>query len=134
MTEREEHLEEELHEFQKEKETVRHIVGQLGSGNQKQNKIISKVFLVLIFTLLAMGLAFKKTDITLTLLVVILIALFKLIWMIYESQRTNHFQFWILSTLEYKISEIDKRIRKMEKIAKEREEDRLLNKDKNLMV
>ena len=134
MTEREEHLEEELHEFQKEKETVRHIVGQLGSGSQKQNKRISVVFLVLIFALLLMGLAFKKTDLILTLLVVILVALFKLIWMIYEFQRTNHFQFWILSTLEYKISEIDKRIRKMEKIAREREEDRILNKDKNFMA
>ena len=134
MTEREEHLEEELHEFQKEKETVRHIVGQLGSGSQKQNKRISVVFLVLIFALLLMGLAFKKTDLILTLLVVILVALFKLIWMIYEFQRTNHFQFWILSTLEYKISEIDKRIRKMEKISREREEDRILNKDKNFMA
>jgi len=134
MTEREEHLEEELHEFQKEKETVRHIVEQLGSGSQKQNKRISVVFLVLIFALLLMGLAFKKTDLILTLLVVILVALFKLIWMIYEFQRTNHFQFWILSTLEYKISEIDKRIRKMEKISREREEDRILNKDKNFMA
>lgn len=134
MTEMEEHLEEELHEFQKEKETIRHIVGQLGSGNQRQNKIISRVFIILIVALLVIGLASKKTDLTITLLVAVLIALFKLIWMLYESQRTNHFQFWILSTLEYKISEVDKRIRRMEKIAKEKEEKKLANDDRNLMV
>ncbi|MGF6906745.1 hypothetical protein [Fusobacterium sp. PH5-44] len=134
MTEMEEHLEEELQEFKKEKETIRHIVGQLGSGTQRQNKIISRVFIVLIVALLAIGLASKKTDLTITLLVTVLVALFKLIWMLNESQRTNHFQFWILSTLEYKISEVDKRIRKIEKIVREKEEKNLTNSDKNLVV
>ena len=127
MTEMEEHLEEELHVFQKEKERIRDIVGQLGGARNHQNKIISSIFLILIIGLLVAGLALKKTNLTLTLLIAVLVALFKLIWMIYEAQKTNHFQFWILSTLEYRINEVDKRIKKVEKLVRPVDEEKKIN-------
>ena len=50
-----------------------------------------------------------------TLEVAVLLGIFKLIWMFYEAQRANHFQFWIMNSLEYRINEVDKRLRKIEK-------------------
>ena len=35
--------------------------------------------------------------------------------MFYEAQRANHFQFWIMNSLEYRINEVDKRLRRIEK-------------------
>ncbi|MDR1832135.1 MAG: hypothetical protein LBQ97_05300 [Fusobacteriaceae bacterium] len=118
----EEQLEEELHEFQKEQEKVRGIVGQLGGSVKRQNRIVSIIFLLLIFGLLVVGLGMRKTNITLTLLIVLLLAIFKVIWMIYGMQKAYHFQFWILSTLEFRINEVDKKIRKLEKLIKVKDE------------
>jgi hypothetical protein len=35
--------------------------------------------------------------------------------MFYESQRASHFQFWILNSLEFRINEIYKKVKKIEK-------------------
>ena len=62
-----------------------------------------------------MGLALSKLNLVVTLLVATLIAIFKLIWMIYEAQRVTHFQFWILTSLEVRINQISKKIKVIEK-------------------
>ncbi|MDR3259784.1 MAG: hypothetical protein LBT51_09285 [Fusobacteriaceae bacterium] len=119
----EEQLEEELHEFQREQEKVKNIVEQLGGRNTKQNKIVSIIFLLVIFSLLAVGLGLQKTSLNLTLQIVIITALFKIIWMMYGTQKSNHFQFWILSTLEFRINEIDKKIKRIEKLIKVKDDN-----------
>ena len=35
--------------------------------------------------------------------------------MIHEQQKVNHFQFWILTSLEYRINEIYKKVSVLEK-------------------
>ena len=35
--------------------------------------------------------------------------------MIYLQHRHNHFMFWILNTIEYRLNELDKSIKNMEK-------------------
>ena len=50
-----------------------------------------------------------------TLEVAVLLGIFKIIWMFYEAQRANLFQFWIMNSLEYRINEVDKRLRRIEK-------------------
>ena len=53
---------------------------------------------------------------TLTISLSILIATFKIIWMQQQSQKSMHFQFWILNSIEIRINELDKRQRKLEKM------------------
>ena len=50
--ERDEHLRQELDEFKKEKERIRNIVGEIGGKNNKQHKIVSLIFVLLIGVLL----------------------------------------------------------------------------------
>lgn len=111
----EEQLKEELQEFQKEKERIRNIVGQIGGSNGKQNKIINILLIIIIVTLLVLGGIFNRITPTLAVQVAILFSVIKLIWMFYESQRANHFQFWILNSLEFRINEIYKKVKKIEK-------------------
>ena len=111
----EEQLREELQEFQKEKERIRNIVGQIGGSNSKQNKIINTLLIVIIVALLLLGSVFNRITPTLAVQVAILFSVIKLIWMFYESQRASHFQFWILNSLEFRINEIYKKVKKMEK-------------------
>ena len=123
MPKKEAQFREELDEFQKEKERIRSIVGQIGGANNSQHKIINLLFVVLIIALLILGVVLQKITLFLTLEVAVLLGIFKLIWMFYEAQRASHFQFWILNSLEYRINEVDRRVKKIEK---------LLTKDKEI--
>lgn len=111
----EEQLREELEEFQKEKERIRNIVGEIGGANNKQNKIINTLLIIIIAALLIFGGVFNRITSTLAVQVAILFSVIKLIWMFYESQKAGHFQFWILNSLEFRINEIYKKVKKMEK-------------------
>lgn len=131
MPRREEHLREELDEFQKEKERIRSIVGQIGGANNSQHKLINLLFVVLIIALLILGVVLQKITLFLTLEVAILLGVFKLIWMFYEAQRASHFQFWILNSLEYRINEVDRRVRKVEKLLTKDKDDKKDVEEKN---
>lgn len=114
--ERDEHLKQDLLEFQKEKERIRNIVGEVGGSNSKQHRLINRIFLIIILILLVLGVVLKKITLVLTIQIASILGIFKIIWMFYESQRANHFQFWILNSLEYKIDEMDRRLKKIEKM------------------
>jgi len=112
----EEQLKQELHDFQREKDRIRSIVGQIGgSVGTKHNNIINTVLLCIIGILLLLGGLLRKIELQLAIEVAILVGILKLLWMFYEAQKANHFQFWILNSLEFRINEIHKRVRKMEK-------------------
>lgn len=117
---RDEHLRHELDEFKKEKERIRNIVGEIGGKNNKQHKIVSLIFVLLIAVLLILGVVLQKITLFLTLEIVVLLGVFKLIWMFYESQRASHFQFWILNSLEFRLNEIDRRVKRIEKMLQEK--------------
>lgn len=119
---KDEHLRHELDEFKKEKERIRNIVGEIGGKNNKQHKIVNFIFLILIGILLMLGVVLQKITLFLTLEIVVLLGIFKIIWMFYESQRASHFQFWILNSLEFKLNEIERRVKRIEKMLKEEKE------------
>lgn len=119
---KDEQLRHDLEEFQKEKERIRNIVGEIGGTHNKQHKAVSLIFVILIGILLLWGVVLKKISLFLTLEIVIALGVFKLIWMFYEAQRASHFQFWILNSLEFRVNDIDKRVRRMEKMLREKKE------------
>lgn len=112
----EDQLKQELHDFQQEKDRIRNIVGQVGgSVGTKYNNIINTVLLCIIGGLLLLGGLLNKIELQLAIEVAILVGILKLLWMFYEAQKASHFQFWILNSLEFRINEIHRRVRKMEK-------------------
>ncbi|MGL5123438.1 MAG: hypothetical protein ACRC6K_04690 [Fusobacteriaceae bacterium] len=112
----EEILREEIEEFKREKERIKDIVGEIGGTSQnKQHRIVNALLMIIIAIILIAGVALKKIDLVVTLEVAILIGIFKIIWILYEFQRINHFQFWILNSLEFRINEIHKKVKKIEK-------------------
>lgn len=119
--ERDEHLRQELDDFKREKERIRNIVGEIGGKNNKQHKLVSLIFLILIGILLMLGVVLQKITLFLTLEIVVLLGVFKIIWMFYESQRASHFQFWILNSLEFRLNEMDRKVKRIEKMLKEKE-------------
>lgn len=113
---REQELRDEIEEFRREKNRIKEIVGEIGGAQaSRQHKAVNMLLIGIIVVVLVVGVALDKLDLVTTLEVAILVGIFKIIWMIYEFQRVNHFQFWILNSLEFRINEIHKKVKAMEK-------------------
>lgn len=117
-------LREEFNEFLKDKEEIREIIGRIGGSNNSQNKIISALFSAIVLVLLVTGIFLGEISLTTTLLLIAILAAFKIIWMMQQSSKSMHFQFWILNSLEIRINEIDKRQKKIERLLEEKNKEK----------
>ena len=77
-----------------EKERIKQIIGKIGGTSLK----VSTKFLP----------AYISLEIS------VLLVSIKIVWMIHSQDRSNHFAFWILNTLEFRLSDIAKSIRTLE--------------------
>ena len=77
---------------------------------------MTTLFAGIILVIFVTGIILRRLSPTLTISLSILIAAFKIIWMQQQSQKSMHFQFWILNSIEIRINELDKRQRKLEKM------------------
>jgi len=115
-------LREELEHYKLEKERVRKILGQIGGKSSKKKDIaVNILFLVLVIGLFSFDIVREIFDLSffgitrfISIEIAILLISIKIIWMINRQQRTDHFQFWILNSMEFQINLISKRIRELE--------------------
>ena len=116
-----ESLQEELKAFREEKEKIRGIVGQIGgTGSRRRDLIVNVAFIGGIATLLCMDVLRYVLEMDLWLpgmfsleLGVLLVSV-KIIWMIHKQAKVEHFQFWILNSIEFRLTDMSKRIRGIE--------------------
>ena len=113
---------EELREFKEEKDKIRRLVGQIGGAETvRHDRRINMLFIVAIVVLFGLdllphvlGIRFPLPPLFLISLGVLLVSV-KIIWMIHSQTKVAHFQFWILNSIEFRLNDLSKRIRKMEK-------------------
>ena len=99
----------------KEKERVRRILGKIGGHkNEKFHFSINIGFLFVVLCIFILGML-KKIGFIISVEIGVLLVSLKIAWMIHEQQKVNHFQFWILTSLEYRINEIYKKVSVLEK-------------------
>ena len=108
---REKELESEIHSFQKEREKIRQIVGRIGGVPSKKARIINVVFVVLVLLVFGMSLIWGGRIRFFMIELGILLLSLKLVYFLESHIRLNHFQFWILSSLEWRLDKIDKKLR-----------------------
>jgi hypothetical protein len=121
-------LEQELEQFQKEKQKIRNLIGAIGGAEaSKRDRQINLVFVSLLGLLFLMDILRHSLHIQTPLpplfsleLGILLVSL-KIIWMIHKQTKVEHFQFWILNSIEFRINELSKQLRRMEKKLKEHE-------------
>jgi hypothetical protein len=114
-------LQEELKEFQKERNAIKDIIGSIGgktSGRNDRFLNISFITVIVILFILDVMRHILRIDIPLPALFSIEIGLLlvsiKIIWMIHKQMKVEHFQFWILNSIEYRINDISKKLTKIE--------------------
>jgi hypothetical protein len=117
-------LQEELEQFREEKEKIRALVGQIGGiASSRRDRVLNVAFLAAITFLLLADIFRHLLDVDMPLpplfsieLGVLLVSV-KIIWMIHKQARVEHFQFWILNSIEFRLNEITKSVRRLEDVA-----------------
>ena len=115
-------LQEELEQFRLEKEKIRDIVGQIGGARSRRREAIFNIaFIVLVVVLFCLDVSRELLHIEIplphlfSLELGILLVSIKIIWMIHSQSRIEHFQFWILNSIEYRLNDVAKQLRHLEK-------------------
>jgi len=105
----------ELEHFEKEKERVRTIIGTIGGVPQFRTKLINALFISIIFVAAAISIfSGEKLRLLMVELTTVMLSV-KIIYMIHIQMRVNHFKFWILSAIEWRINEMMVRIKQIER-------------------
>jgi len=108
-------LRQEIEHFQQEKDRVRAIVGQIGGVPTQNTKVYNIVFVLFIIVCLFISLR-SEGKVQLLMIELAIGALsVKLIYLIHFQSRINHFQLWILSSIEWQLNEIIRKFGRMEK-------------------
>jgi len=117
-------LEHEMENYKKEQEKIKKLIGSIGaSHSSKHHKIFNGMFLIIVLLSFAGGI-FHFIPFTLSVEMGVLLVSLKIAWMIHEQQKVNHFQFWILNSIELRLNSLQTNFRKMEKELKKQGEER----------
>lgn len=113
---REHEIELELAEYAREREHLKEILGAYGGKRYSRiDTIMNVVFLVIILGLFTVQAAFKIIDPYVSIEISILLVSIKIVWMIHSQNKMNHFQFWVLNTIEYRVNETVRRLQEIER-------------------
>ncbi len=115
-------LRQELEHYRSEKERIRKVIGQIGGATSKrQDRLINIVFLVVVVGLFIFdilreitGFALPTIPRFLSMELALLLVSLKIIWMIHRQSKVDHFQFWVLNSIEFQINAMSKRLKEME--------------------
>jgi len=114
-------LEDELHSYREEKEKIRNIIGQIGGEeDRRRDRMINIIFITLLLMLLTLDLlghfvhSLQILPPLISLEIAVLMVSLKIIWMIHKQAKVEHFQFWILNAIEFRLNEVVKRLRDMD--------------------
>ncbi len=108
-------LRKELENFQKEKERVRAIIGQIGGIPKSRTRFVNALFIIiLVVSVIISILADEKWRLLMIELATVTLSI-KIIYLMHAQMRVAHFEFWILSSLEWRINEVVKQVRQLRK-------------------
>lgn len=108
-----EDLKKEMENFQQEKERVRAILGQVGGIPKFHSKLFN--WILIIATAICMVISLLVDNLSVRLLMIELASAavsVKIIYLIHCQMRVNHFKLWVLSSIEWRLNELMKQVRK----------------------
>ena len=108
-------LKQALENFEQEKERVRAIMGSIGGVPQFRTKLINVLFIVIIIVAGVISIVSgDKLRLLMIELTMVMLSV-KIIYMKHIQMRVNHFKFWILSAIEWRINEMTVQLKQLNK-------------------
>ena len=119
-------LKAELDQFKKEKEKIRQLMGQIGGKDAERTDRRINIFFICAISLIAtndflhyVGGFNTPIPSLFSLEIAVLLVSVKIIWMMHKSTKVEHFQFWILNSIEFRLNDVAKQLRNLEKTVKD---------------
>lgn len=111
----------ELETYKKEKEKIRQIVGSIGGRvKSKTDSWINGILIISMILLFGIAIMHHVFHVdvflpaTFYIEMGMLILSLKIIWMVHNQMKVNHFQFWILNSIEFRLNAIAKKIKEVD--------------------
>ena len=104
----------ELEEFVREKDKIREIVGRIGGKPTAISRVFTIMMIVFIIaTLVAAPFLPNKLELPAVELGIVLLSL-KIFFFLQNEAKVTHFQFWMLSSLEWRMNDMAKRLARID--------------------
>jgi len=118
MTDYTKALQDEISEFERQRERVRAVIGQLGGKPTRVKKVLNVMFIFLVIACFALSFVVKGRMEIFMLEIGVLLVSAKLIYFLFLQAKVIHFQFWILSSIEWRVNEISGKLDRLSKTDK----------------
>ena len=106
-------LRKELEHFQKEKERVREIIGKIGGIPKFHSTLFNWILIIATAICLLISLMIDNLSVRLLMIELASAAVsVKIIYLMHCQMRVNHFKVWVLSSIEWRINELTKLVKK----------------------
>ena len=116
LEDKKEEILKEINEYNKERDQIKMMLGKIGgTAYSSVDMIINIVFLSIILGLFVLELTTHWLPSYISLEVSVLLVSIKIVWMIHSQYKFNHFQFWILNSIEYRMNNIAGKVKTIEK-------------------
>ncbi|OQX53697.1 MAG: hypothetical protein B5M53_06675 [Candidatus Cloacimonas sp. 4484_209] len=107
---------EEIERFLADREKIRKIVGNIGGKPTRNERIVNIIFFAIVAALFIISFIPHGISKIIGIEIAIFLVSLKLVYFLYNEARVNHFQFWVLSTLEWRINDISKTLKEIMKM------------------
>ena len=114
--EREKELLEEIESFKKEKERIKRLIGSIGGKNfVKKDKLLNFILLGVVLLLFVLEVTTNWLPAYISLEVAVLLVSIKIVWLINNISKMDHFQFWILNSIEFRLNSLTNKLNEIDK-------------------
>ncbi|PKL23516.1 MAG: hypothetical protein CVV47_14890 [Spirochaetae bacterium HGW-Spirochaetae-3] len=96
---------EEIEEFNRERARIRELIGRIGGVRYSHiDTLVNIAFITLVVGLFIVELTLHPFPTTVSIEIGVFLVSMKIVWMIHANQKFNHFVFWVLNSLEFRIN------------------------------
>lgn len=111
-----EQLKEALQNFYREREQIRQMLGRIGGESDiRRHRALNWAILLITVSLFTLEITTHILPVFISLEVGLLLVSLKIILLIQSMLKQNHFEFWMLHTIEYRINDLSERFDEIER-------------------
>ncbi len=110
---------EEIREFLREKERIRKVVGKIGGKPTRGERTANVLFMLFVIAAFVVAVIYEGFPRLVSIEVGILLVSLKIAYFLNNEAKINHFEFWVLSSLEWRMNSLVKRVDNIEKLLNE---------------
>ncbi|NIZ46342.1 hypothetical protein PVA44_06435 [Entomospira nematocerorum] len=120
-----EHYHEEIQEYKAEQDQVKSMMGAIGGSHaDRKEKLVSILLILILILTFSLGYIIPGFSKFLAIELGILLVSIKVMIVMHQQQKMQHFQFWILNSIEWKITRLEKQHVELKKMITKGERER----------